>query len=70
MEERFSFVKAEGVALSADDRLLLDNENRAFSVLGGSGGGAEVFGEKDGLLGLDNDVEDALMIFPFNAFAN
>ena len=69
METRLSLVRLKNAALSAEDRLWPDIEERSVSVLGGSGGGVAMFGGKDGVLGLENDDDDGLKIFPFNTFA-
>ena len=69
METRLSLVRLKNAALSAEDRLWPDIEEWSVSVLGGSGGGVAMFGGKDGVLGLENDDDDGLKIFPFNTFA-
>jgi hypothetical protein len=66
-EGAFLVLGAEGIALSADDQLI--TLKPSVLRLGGNNGEAEVFGKEWGHDTLD-DVENAVIIFPFAAFAN
>lgn len=67
-EGAFLVLGAEGIALSADDQLILHMKPSVLR-LGCNNGEAEVFGKEWGHDTLD-DVENAVIIFPFAAFAN